>query len=62
MTVSITAVNEYTPTFTTVTETVAENQAIGTSITTFTATDIDFPPHDITSYAITAGSKQYSTN
>ncbi|XP_076089767.1 protocadherin Fat 4-like [Mytilus galloprovincialis] len=60
VTVSITSVNEYTPTFTTVTETVAENQAIGTSITTFTATDIDFPPHDITSYAITAVSNSGS--
>lgn len=61
VTVSITAVNEYTPSLTTVTETVAENMAVGSSITTFTATDIDYSPHDITSYTITAGSKQYST-
>ncbi|XP_052086465.1 protocadherin Fat 4-like [Mytilus californianus] len=60
VTVSITAVNEHTPSFTAVTETVAENLAVGTSITTFTATDIDYSPHDITSYTITAVSNSGS--
>ena len=53
--VAVTAVNEHTPSFTDVTSTVAENLAVGTSITVFTAIDIDYSPHDITSYTISSG-------
>lgn len=56
ITVIVNAVNEFTPNFTTVvTETVAENVAVGTEITTFTAVDNDHSPHDIVSYSITSG-------
>ena len=53
--VAVTAVNEHTPSFSDVTSTVAENLAVGTSITVFTAIDIDYSPHDITSYTISSG-------
>ena len=53
--VIVTAVNEHIPSFTDVTSTVAEDLAVGTSITVFTAIDIDYSPHDITSYTISSG-------
>ena len=53
--VSISAVNEHTPTFSNTTETIPEDTAVGTSIVVYTAIDNDYSPHDITSYTILSG-------
>uniref|UniRef100_A0A1I8GSV3 Cadherin domain-containing protein n=1 Tax=Macrostomum lignano TaxID=282301 RepID=A0A1I8GSV3_9PLAT len=56
-TVAVTAANEFTPTFPTATVTLSvyETVASSTTITTFAATDADYSPHAITSYAIASG-------
>lgn len=54
--VTVNPVNEGTPTFGADADvTFAENTPIGTVIVTHAATDIDASPHDIETYAITAG-------
>ena len=53
--VNVGPVNDDTPAFATnPTETVTEN-TVSNPITTYTAVDTDFSPHDIVNYEITAG-------
>ena len=54
--VTLTPVNEATPSFASnPTQTVSESEAAGYAIVTYVATDSDYPPHGITTYAISAG-------
>jgi len=54
--VEIDAVNEITPTFASnPSYSRAEDTAVGTSITQYTATDADASPHNIVKYAISSG-------
>ncbi|XP_021371826.1 cadherin-23-like isoform X5 [Mizuhopecten yessoensis] len=53
--ITVTGTNEDTPAFATnPTVSLAESSRVGTAVTTYTATDTDASPHDITTYAITA--------
>ncbi|XP_069100904.1 protocadherin Fat 4-like isoform X2 [Argopecten irradians] len=53
--VTVGAENEATPTFASpITTTLQEDDGIGTSVTTYTASDNDASPHNIVSYAISA--------
>ena len=54
--VTLTAVNEATPSFASnPTQPVSESEAAGFAVVTYVATDADFSPHDVTTYAISAG-------
>ena len=55
--VTLSPVNEATPTFSQSPKTVsfAEDTAVGTVLDTFVAADSDYAPHSIVSYGITAG-------
>ena len=54
--VTLTAVNEVTPSFASnPTQTVSESEAAGFAVVTYVATDADFSPHDVTTFAISAG-------
>lgn len=59
VTLSLVAVNEFTPTFTPTEQTLTtdENVAISSVVGTFTAMDDDSFPHDIQEYKITSGRK-----
>lgn len=55
--VSLSAVNEATPTFSQSPKTIStsEDTAVGAVLDTFVAADSDYAPHAIVSYVITAG-------
>ncbi|KAK3109056.1 hypothetical protein FSP39_021996 [Pinctada imbricata] len=63
--INVVAENEDTPAFASnPTVSINENEAVGTSVTTYTAADTDASPHDVTQYAITSvtntGSSKFS--
>ena len=62
--VTVSAVNEFTPNFTenNVAVQVSENEASGKSVVTMEAHDGDSKPHDIIRYSISSGTCTYCQN
>ena len=58
--VDVEPANEHTPSFASNPSlSVSENEPVGYSVITHTASDGDLSPHDVTSYAISAGELSY---
>lgn len=55
VTVLLTAVNQFTPTFTPATQTIGEDFTVGSEVKKFLATDSDRGPDGVITYAITSG-------